>query len=126
MIEQLAQRGALERLPAAIKNAPELRLGLSLYYGAFWDLNSCRSYGTGEGPISWLAINAYATARGLDEEQRADLHCFVPAMDRAYLKHAADEREKTGKRGKHGDKSQPGKLRAPNPKGGGGRGARGR
>jgi hypothetical protein len=109
-------------LPPAIRDAPELRLGLGLYYSAFWDLDSCRSIGMGEGPISWLAIDAYATARGLDTEQRADLHYFIPVMDRAYLKHLGEQREKERKRG---GKAQPGKLRAPNPKGGGGRRARG-
>lgn len=121
MIEQLAQRDALDKLPAAIKDAPELRLGLALYYGAFWDLDSCRQIGMGEGPISWLSVDAYATARGFDPEQRDDLHHHISAMDRAYLKFRADKREKERSRG---GKAQPGNVRSKNPKGGKGRGAR--
>lgn len=109
----------LEKLPAA----PELRMGLELYYGAFWDLSTCRPLGMSEGPISWLSIDAYATARGLDAEQRDDLQHHIRAMDRAYLGHLEKAREKAAKRD---GKAQPGKLRAPNPKGGGGRRARGR
>ena len=118
MLEQLAARGALDRVPAAIRDAPELWLGLGLYYSAFWDLSSCRQVGFGEGPISWLAIDAYATARGLDSDQRDDLHFFMPAMDRAYLKHLADKREREGKRGKGADKPQSKLVRPPNPKSG--------
>jgi hypothetical protein len=123
VVEQLAARGALDKLPRAIRDAPELALGLELYYLAFWDLDSCRAIGMGEGPISWLAVDAYAAARGLGSEQRSDLHAFIPAMDRAYLKHCAAERDKGRK---HGDKSQPGKLRAAHPQAGGGNRARGR
>lgn len=126
MVKELAARGALDKLPPVIRDAPELTLGLALYYGAFWDLNSCRTVGMGEGPIPWLAIDAYATARGFDAEQRDDLHHHISAMDRAYLKHQADQREKDRKRGKGGGDAQSGKLRAPHPKGGGGRRARGR
>ena len=121
MVEQLAARGALEKLPPAIRDAPELRLGLGLYWSAFWDLDSCRAIGMGEGPIPWLAIDAYASARGLDAEQRDDLQFFIAAMDRVYLQHLSEKREKESKRG---SKAQPGKLRAPHPKGGGGRRAR--
>jgi hypothetical protein len=117
VIEQLAARDALHKLPDSIKEAPELLPGLALYYGAFWDLCSCRQVGMGEGPISWLAVDAYASARGFDEDQRDDLHAFIPAMDQAYMKHKAAESEKAGKRGKNGDKSQPGKLRASHSKG---------
>ena len=123
MVEQLAARGALDKLPPAIRDAPELTQGLALYYGAFWDLNSCRSIGMGEGPISWLSVDAYATARGFDAEQRDDLHHHISAMDRAYLKHQADEREKDRKRGKNAGQPQSGKLCAPHPKGRKGRGA---
>ncbi len=115
MLEQLAARDALDRLPAAIREVPDLWMGLGLYYQAFWDLDSCRTYGMSEGPIGWLSVDAYATARGFDEEQRADLHHHIAAMDRVYLKHQSDKAEKGRKRA---DKPQSGKLHAPNPKGG--------
>lgn len=123
MIEQLAARGALERLPPAIRDAPELREHLALYYGAFWDLDSCRTIGMGEGPITWLSIDAYATARGFDTEQRSDLHYFVSALDNAYLKHLGEKREKERKRG---GKAQSGVVRPKNPPDGKGHRARGR
>lgn len=115
MVEQLAARDALDKLPPAIMNAPELRIGLALFYHAFWDLDTCRTVGMGEGPISWLSVDAYATARGLDEEQRADMHHHITAMDRAYLKHRAEQREKESKRGR--GKSQSGVVCPPNQKG---------
>jgi hypothetical protein len=80
----------------------------------------------GEGPISWLSVDAYATARGFDEEQRDDLQAFIRAMDSAYMKHKAEQAERDRKRGKHGgDKPQSNVVRPKNPKGGRGHRARG-
>lgn len=116
MVEQLAARNALDKLPPAIRDAPELCKGLGLYWDAFWHLDSCRGYGMSEGPISWLAIDAYATARGFDPEQRDDLHHHIAAMDRAYLKHLSEKREKERTRGKSGSKipakGKPGRRRS--------------
>lgn len=122
MLEQLAQRNQLDKVPPAIREAPELTLGLGGFYEAFWDLHTCRPLGMSEGAISWLAIDAYATARGLDPDQREDLHHHIRIMDRAYLEHLSKQREKESKRG---GKAQPGPVRAPNAKGGRGRRARG-
>jgi hypothetical protein len=108
----------LDKVPAA----PELRVGLELYLDAFWDLHTCRGSGMGEGPISWLSIDAYATARGLDTEQRYDLHHHIRAMDRAYLEHREKQAEKERKRG--GEK-QSGAVRSKHPKAGRGRRASG-
>jgi len=115
VLEQLAARNALDKLPPAIRDAPELRMGLELYYGAFWDLSTCRPLGMSEGPISWLSIDAYATARGLDAEQRDDLHHHIRAMDRAYLGHLAKTRDKAAKRD---GKAQSGGLRPKHSKAG--------
>lgn len=109
----------LDKLPAA----PELRMGLELYYGAFWDLSTCRPIGMSEGPISWLSIDAYATARGLDEEQRDDLHHHIRFMDRAYLEHMGKKRERETKRDRA---TQHGPVRGAHAKGGRGHRARGR
>jgi hypothetical protein len=72
-------------LPHAIQSAPDLWLGLELYYGAFVDLNTCRQSGWSVSPIPWTAIADYARAFRIEGEQRDDLFFFVRAMDTAYL-----------------------------------------
>lgn len=72
-------------LPEKIKNAPQLYLGLELYYGAYLDLSSCRT-GLGDGPISWQSIEEYALVYNFEEEQKEDLHYFMAKMDDAFLK----------------------------------------
>lgn len=119
-MQQYAARGALHRLPDKIKNAPELRLGLELYYQAFWELDSCRQLGMGAGPIGWLDIEGYGKARGFDEEQLEDLHHFIPTMDAAYSKHWEQKRKTDS------GNAQPQPVRAKNAKASRGRGARGR
>jgi hypothetical protein len=69
-------------LPRALQNAPELRLGLELYYDAFWDLNTCRP---GGGYIAWSVIKDYAACWELSEDQTVDLFAHVRAMDKAFL-----------------------------------------
>lgn len=92
---QIVDRCVRERLPLPkrIQNAPELLLGLELYYGAFLDLSSCRPNGWGPQPISWLTIAEYADHLGLDEEQREDLFFFIRAMDSCWL-HYHDRKQK--------------------------------
>jgi hypothetical protein len=73
-------------LPDKIQNAPELLLGLVLYYRAFLDLTSCRTAGYGtEGPIGWKDTVRWAEKYELDEEQEDDLLYLVGQMDNAYL-----------------------------------------
>lgn len=74
-------------LPAKFENAPELDESLVLYWEAFNHLSSCRgaSFG-GLMPIPWLAIDAYAKARGLDEEQAELLEIFIRRLDEEFLK----------------------------------------
>lgn len=79
-------------LPDKIANAPELFLGLELYYKAFLDLTTCRGQGYGtEGPIGWLVIKEYADAHGLSIEQRDDLFYHIQHMDAAYLNFKASK-----------------------------------
>lgn len=79
-------------LPDRIANAPELLLGLELYYKAFLDLTTCRGQGYGtEGPIGWLSIKGYADAHELSMEQQEDLFHHIQHMDAAYLKFKADK-----------------------------------
>ena len=72
-------------LPERIANAPQLQLGLELYYDAFWELGSCRVSGWSAGPIPWVAINDYAEAFEFDEEQREALTYYTRRLDQAYL-----------------------------------------
>ena len=67
-------------LPDAIRNAPELGLGLDFFYQAFLDLNRDRT-GMGDGPIAWTTIEEYGRLSGLDEDDRDDLHFFVELLD---------------------------------------------
>lgn len=79
-------------LPPAIQNAPDLEMGLELFYGAFFDLTSCRSLGMGLGPIPWTAVNQYARAYGYSEEQEEDLQFYISRMDHAYMEWAAKKK----------------------------------
>lgn len=71
--------------PNAIANAPELQLGLYLFYIAFLDLTSCRTLGYAQGPIPWLAIHHYCEAHEIEGEQREDVFYHVAHLDKAYL-----------------------------------------
>ena len=72
-------------LPTKIANAPELRLGLELYFTAFLELMTSRT-GAGDGPIAWTTIAEYAKANQFDEVQAEDLQYHIVRMDAAYLK----------------------------------------
>lgn len=73
-------------LPPKIANAPVLLQGLSFFYEAFLDLTTTRQlYESGEGPISWLAINAYCNHYGIVGEQREDMEIILAKMDGEYL-----------------------------------------
>lgn len=77
-----------------MQNAPELFWGLELYYDAFLDLQSCRSLGMAEGPISWHAIYEYAIRHQFSEGQHDDLQYYISRMDAAYAKHRESKRPK--------------------------------
>ena len=81
-------------LPERIKNAPELAPGLGIYLRAFYELDSCRPVGMGEGPIPWTAVEDWCRSLGLDEEERDDVHYLVRRLDNAYLKHRESKRPK--------------------------------
>lgn len=89
MILEQAYRQGLP-IPDRIKNAPDLELGLELYYGAFFDLTSCRNalHNT-EGPVPWDKVRLWAYENELDDEQTGDLHFYLGMMDEAYLKFKA-------------------------------------
>ena len=82
-------------LPERIQNAPDLFLGLDLFYMAFMNLSSCRSQGGygSEGPIGWLQINEYCFVHGIIGEQRDDLFYHVQRLDQAYLEYKTKKLE---------------------------------
>ncbi len=81
-------------LPKRIQNAPELWIGLELFYGSFLDLNSCRLSGWGLCSIPWTSISDYAEAYGIVDEQRDDLFYFIKAMDVAFLEYHEKKNKK--------------------------------
>lgn len=81
-------------LPGKIQNAPELELGLELFWSAFWDLNSSRPIGLDEGPIRWVDIWDYCDRMEIYDEQREDLLHHIKEMDQAYRKFRASKAPK--------------------------------
>lgn len=67
-----------------IELAPELMIGLEMFLSMFYDLESCRSFNFGIGPITWLTINVYCESNNFDEIQKEKAHIFIPALDRVY------------------------------------------
>lgn len=90
IISQCMREGL--ELPDRMRNAPELALGLGLYYKAFSDVNTSRYISMVEGPIPWHIIEQYCDANKLSEEQRDDMHYFIREMDDAYLTYRAKQR----------------------------------
>lgn len=78
-------------IPDKIANAPELWLGLGLYYTGFQMLTTSRSSGMGIGPISWVSISEYCLVNEIDGEARDDFIYLINAMDSAYLTHVNDK-----------------------------------
>lgn len=94
IIEQAVQAG--DDLPERIKNAPQLWMGLSLYYNAFQELSSCRNHGMGIGPIPWQAINDYCMTYEIEDEQREDMFHYIAVLDTNYRAHV-EAKSKTEK-----------------------------
>lgn len=84
-------------LPSRIANAPELDIGLELFYVAFFDLHSCRQIGFSAGPIPWTAIRDYANEHNIFGDQREDLFYYVQMMDKAYLEWQSKEADRKSK-----------------------------
>lgn len=73
--------------------APQLWLGSELFWGAFWDLTTCRTTGLSVAPIPWSAMKEYADLLELDDEQTESLFLLVRAMDNAYMDFRARKKE---------------------------------
>lgn len=82
---------------AKIMNKPHLLPGLEFIYMAFFDLNTERPSGMGEGQIPWSAIKAYADYHELDAQSFEVLNYLIRRMDGVYLKHMSEKREQQSK-----------------------------
>lgn len=78
-------------LPPRIANAPELFLGLQLYFIGFLDITDERELGWAEGPIPWRAIHEYCMSHDIVGEQREDFFYHIKQLDHAYLKWRAEK-----------------------------------
>lgn len=81
-------------VPEAIQNAPDLWLGLDLYYSAYLDLDSCRSNGFERGSISWFDIRQYCVLQELDEDQTNKMHLVIPMMDKEHYSFLSEKRKR--------------------------------
>lgn len=80
-------------IPERIANAPELTVGLEVFYVAFWDLCSDRPSGLDLGQIPWSSIKLYCDEIDADEELREDMYHIIRGMDAAFLKHLQSKRD---------------------------------
>lgn len=76
-------------VPDRIANAPELFLGLALFYLGFLALTSTRQLGLAQGPIPYMAMMDYCLAHGIEGEQQEDFIWLVARLDLKYLEWSA-------------------------------------
>lgn len=69
-------------------------MGNELYWTAFNQLTSTRSFGFEQGPIPWGAIQEWCDRNEIDGDQRDDVAFHVRNMDNTYL---AESRKKAKK-----------------------------
>lgn len=84
-----------EPLPDRIENAPQLFEGLSLYFDAFFDLDTTRNHTFGFVRISILDVKEYAQAWEFDPEQTATLLYVIPRMDTDCIEYLKGRRLQT-------------------------------
>ncbi|MFN2199972.1 MAG: hypothetical protein ACK2UO_02140 [Caldilineaceae bacterium] len=70
----------------AIESRPSL-VGFGWLWEAYQALSTCRAIGMSVGPIPWSAVQLYADAHRLSEEEAWLLHRVVRHMDEVYLDH---------------------------------------
>jgi hypothetical protein len=87
-VEQIIIKQCLQEnipFPDPIANAPDLLLGLSLYYLAFLEMSNSRGISMTLGPIPWYVINQYCESYGI--AQKEEMHYHINAMDSVFLEH---------------------------------------
>lgn len=65
-----------------------------MYFAAFMDLTTERSFGFGEGPIPWSAVRQYCRDGDIVGDQLADMHYHVGKLDSVYLEYRAKQAKK--------------------------------
>lgn len=60
--------------------------GDDFYIRAFWELSSCRDFGSFVGPIPWDKIVMYGERKGLDSAMIEVLEFVIRELDEVYLK----------------------------------------
>lgn len=73
-------------LPDAIKNAPQLFLGLELYFQGFLELNDERQIGMAAGPIPWRALQQYCEVYDIVGDQKEDFFFHIKSLDAEFLR----------------------------------------
>lgn len=73
-------------IPDRIAEAPELRIGLQVYFQGFFDLDSERER---LSPIPWTAMKAYCQFNEFDDEETDDFIYLIRKMDSANLERLA-------------------------------------
>lgn len=96
LIEEMERDGI--DLPDHIKNAPDLLVGLELFYNGFQELTTCRQLGMSLGPIPWTAIDQYCVRYDIDGMQREDMFFHVEALDDTYRNEVEKKASKKGKK----------------------------
>lgn len=81
-------------IPAAIQNAPELLPGLDLFISAYTELSTCRQLGMTEGPIPWLAMNAYCDVYEIDGDLRQEFFYILRQLDNEMMEYRESKRPK--------------------------------
>ena len=74
-------------IPNRMREAPQLELGLELYYQGFIEVNTERPAGFGVAPIPIKAMRSWARENGLDAEQEESFVYLASEMDRVLMKH---------------------------------------
>lgn len=59
--------------------------GEEFYLHAFWELDTCRAFGMGIGPIPWTTMVTYAQFHQLDDDVAQAFVQVIREMDAVYL-----------------------------------------
>lgn len=92
ILEMAAKQGM--PIPPSIENAPELLPGLEIYYHAFLNLTTDRTFGMAEGPIPWSAMDRYARRHGIEGFDFDRFVVIMRIMDTAYSDYQESRRNK--------------------------------
>lgn len=90
IIKQAVRTG--QPIPDRIANAPNLTLGLELYFQAFFDLDSERGIGFGAvSRIPFSSIVEYCRAYDFSMDEMEDLIRIIRDMDLAYIHYFSEK-----------------------------------